>query len=133
MAQKVTSMLVDDLDGTQGDDITTVRFGLDGVEYEIDLTAAHADQLRDHIGDFVNAARRTGGRLLRGRRPAGLVERDPNEPNAAEVREWAKRQGKMISDRGRVPTALIDEYKQQLANTATAAKPAKATAGRKRR
>ena len=37
MAQKVIVELVDDLDGTVSEDISTVTFALDGVSYEIDL------------------------------------------------------------------------------------------------
>ena len=40
MAQRVNVILVDDLDG--GDAVETVSFGLDGVDYEIDLSEAHA-------------------------------------------------------------------------------------------
>lgn len=105
MAQKVVSTLVDDLDGTNADE--TVMFGLDGATYEIDLTAEHAQGLRDGIAEFVNSARRTGGRLPRGRRHT----RANNDPKPADVREWAKKKRKAISDRGRVPTALIEEYK----------------------
>jgi hypothetical protein len=44
MAQKVQTLLIDDLDGGQADD--TVRFGLDGTDCEIDLSARHTDALR---------------------------------------------------------------------------------------
>ena len=58
MAQKVQTILIDDLDGSQAD--STVRFGLDGADYEIDLNAEHAHLLRDALVRYVNAARRTG-------------------------------------------------------------------------
>ena len=63
MAQKVVVELVDDLNGTVSDDISTVSFALDGAVYEIDLTEDNAERLRDTIADFVSAARRTGGRI----------------------------------------------------------------------
>ena len=47
MTQKVLVQLVDDLDGTTSDRVTTVQFGLDGVTYEIDLTDSHAKTLRE--------------------------------------------------------------------------------------
>jgi hypothetical protein len=59
--------LVDDLDGTQSDDISTVTFGLDGVTYEIDLTEANAASLRKSLEEFVAHARRTGGPSRSGR------------------------------------------------------------------
>ena len=66
MAQKTIVQLVDDLDGTQAEDISTVTFGLDGVTYEIDLTETNASNLRKSLDEFVAHARRTGGRLKRG-------------------------------------------------------------------
>ena len=42
MAQKVQTLYVDDLDGSEVDG--TIRFGLDGAEYEIDLNAKHAQE-----------------------------------------------------------------------------------------
>lgn len=115
MASRVISTLIDDLDGTVADE--TVLFGIDGATYEIDLTAEHAQGLRDSITEFVNSARRTGGRLPRSRRHIssgpnkGAKVRASNDPKPADVREWAKKKRKSINDRGRVPTALIEEYK----------------------
>jgi len=59
VAQKIQVLLVDDLDGSEADG--TVRFGLDGAEYEIDLNAEHARALRDALSRYVQAARRAGG------------------------------------------------------------------------
>jgi hypothetical protein len=66
MAQKVLVQLVDDLDGTADEDVETVRFGLDGVTYEIDLGQNNGIRLRDVLADFVAGAQRTGGRTKRG-------------------------------------------------------------------
>ena len=59
MAQKIQTLLVDDLDGSEAEG--TVRFGLDGAEYEIDLNAGHAKELRDVLARYVDAGRRVGG------------------------------------------------------------------------
>ena len=56
MAQKVQTLYVDDLDGSEADG--TIRFGLDGAEYEIDLNAKHAQELRDVLARYVAAGRR---------------------------------------------------------------------------
>ena len=56
MAQKVQTLFVDDLDGSEADG--AVRFGLDGAEYEIDLNAQHTQQLRDALARYVAAGRR---------------------------------------------------------------------------
>ena len=47
MAQKIQTLFLDDLDGSEAEG--TVRFRLDGTEYEIDLNAKHAQQLRDAL------------------------------------------------------------------------------------
>ena len=53
MAQKVQTLFIDDIDGSAAEG--TVRFGLDGTEYEIDLNAEHAQQLRDALAAYVRA------------------------------------------------------------------------------
>jgi hypothetical protein len=59
VAQKIQTLFIDDLDGSSAEG--TVRFGLDGVEYEIDLNAGHAKELRDALARYVDAARRVSG------------------------------------------------------------------------
>ena len=59
MAQKIQTLLIDDLDGKEAEG--TVRFGLDGAEYEIDLSAKHAEAMRKALEPYVSAAR--AGRL----------------------------------------------------------------------
>lgn len=68
MAQKVNIILVDDLDGSDADE--TVTFGLDGNQYEIDLTSDHAKDLRLALAPYTDVARKTQAR--RGRKPAAL-------------------------------------------------------------
>jgi len=72
VAQKIQTVFVDDLDGTEAEG--TVRFGLDGAEYEIDLNAAHAEALREALAPYVSAARRAGGGT---RRPARAARSGP--------------------------------------------------------
>jgi Lsr2 len=59
VAQKIQALLIDDVDGTKADG--TVRFGLDGTEYEIDLNAGHARALPEALARYVSAARRARG------------------------------------------------------------------------
>ena len=65
MAQKMQTLCTDDLDGSEADG--TVRFGLDGADYEIDLNTAHAQELRNALARYVSAARRAGGGARRPR------------------------------------------------------------------
>jgi hypothetical protein len=59
MAQKIQALFIDDIDGGEADD--TVRFALDGAEYEIDLSTGHSDQLRDALREHIAHARKAGG------------------------------------------------------------------------
>jgi hypothetical protein len=107
MAQRVQTLFIDDLDGSPADG--TIRFGLDGTDYELDLSTEHAQLLRDALARYVHAARRLNGTPRRpsrtGRKPqaSGL--------NTSEVREWAKAQGIDVKERGRVPAELIVKFK----------------------
>ena len=104
MAQKVQTLFIDDLDGSAAEGM--VRFGLDGTEYEIDLNAEHAQQLRDALAAYVRAGRRLSGGS---RRPARGGRSGSETP--VEVREWAKTQGIEVKDRGRVPAELVVRFK----------------------
>jgi hypothetical protein len=113
MAQKVTVTLVDDLDGSTAEE--TVEFGLDGVAYQIDLSDDNATKLRDALAEFVAGARRAGGRKRGAGRPAGTKARPASadrEQNQA-IREWARKQGHKVSDRGRIPAEVLEAYHQQ--------------------
>ena len=107
MAQKIQTLFIDDLDGSEAEG--TLRFALDGTEYEIDLNAEHAQALRDALARYVRAARRAGGGP---RRPARGVRRaSAGGLKSTEVREWAKAQGIEVKDRGRVPAELVARLK----------------------
>ena len=97
-------MLIDDIDG--GEAAGTVRFGLDGTEYEIDLSAAHSDELRTALERYLAHARRAG------RTPKGAARsrRGVDAVDTAKVREWAKDQGIEVKDRGRVPAGVLEQY-----------------------
>ena len=95
MAQKVQTLFIDDIDGSAAEG--TVRFGLDGTEYEIDLNAEHAQQLRDALAAYVRAGRRVSGGS---RRPARGGRRGP--ASGAE-HHWGPRVGKGAGNRGERP------------------------------
>jgi len=110
VARREIVVLEDDLDG--GDAAETVKFALDGVSYEIDLNNKNAKKLRDSLASYVAAGRKVGrggvvvgGRTARGRGGAA----GDREQNKA-IREWAKKSGKKVSDRGRIPQEIVDDY-----------------------
>jgi len=105
MAQKVQVLLVDDIDGGSADE--TVTFALDGVTYEIDLTADHASALREGLSTWVGHARKLGvrsgaGRPARARRAGGA--------DASAIRDWAKANGHHVSERGRISAGVKAAY-----------------------
>jgi nucleoid-associated protein Lsr2 len=114
MAQKVEVRLLDDLDGSPADG--TVKFALDGVEYEIDLSSKHALDLRQALDPFLGAARRVGRVGSGGRRGgasgAGASPGANRERNQA-IREWAKGKGLEVSDRGRISQELVEQYQAE--------------------
>jgi hypothetical protein len=106
VAQKIQTLFIDDLDGSQAEG--TVRFSLDGADYEIDLNAEHAQALRGALALYVEAARRRST----ARRPAkpGRKAR-ASDVDTTEVREWARGQGIEVKDRGRIPAELVVRFK----------------------
>ena len=112
MARREIVVLEDDLDGGNADE--TVKFGLDGTQYEIDLSKGNAAKLRDVFAPYIAGARKAtrGGVVLGGRaatRAARGTATADREQNKA-IRAWAKRKGKNISERGRIPQGIVDEY-----------------------
>lgn len=109
MAQKITTLFIDDIDGGAAEG--TVRFALDGTEYEIDLNAKHSEELRSALGKYVSHARKVGGGVRRGGRVAGRSGRGAASAlNTTEIRNWARENGYDIKDRGRVPADLVAKY-----------------------
>ena len=110
MAKKVTVTLVDDFDGDGAAD-ETVEFSIDGVSYEIDLSAKNAQRIRNELKPWVEAGRRVGGRR-RGRSGApgrgGRASIDREQ--SAAIRDWARRNGHKVSTRGRIPADVIDAF-----------------------
>ncbi len=107
MAKRQSVALVDDLDG--GKAAETVRFGIDGVHYEIDLNKRHANALRKVLTRYVVHARRVRPAAARGRSTA--TRSKAPAANAAEVREWAKSNGIDVSPRGRIPATVMEQYR----------------------
>ena len=105
MAQRTQIMYIDDIDGSQADG--TVRFGLDGTSYEIDLSKKHADELARVIRPYIDVARKVPAA-----RRSGQSAR-PVRRSQSDVRAWARAQGLKVSDRGRIPAELLARYESE--------------------
>ena len=107
MAQTVKIILEDDIDG--GEAHETVRFGLDGGQYEIDLSSENATKLRDALRPFISAGRRATAQTGRSATTTTRPSRSGN-PETPKIRAWAKEQGLQVSDRGRIHQDIQDKY-----------------------
>jgi hypothetical protein len=107
VAQKIQTLFIDDIDGGEAEG--TVRFALDGAEYEIDLSAKHSEELRSALGKYVSHARKVGGASRRPVRSRG-TKSAIGALNTTEIRNWARENGYDIKDRGRVPADLVVKY-----------------------
>lgn len=103
MAQKVSVLLVDDLDGTEAHE--TVSFALDGAAYEIDLSKENAEDLRLVMARFVEAARSVG-KPKRNRKSTA----NDGRPATKLVREWAREVGIEVPSRGTISADVIAQY-----------------------
>ena len=108
MAQKTFVQLVDDLDGSALADGEgkTITFALEGASYEIDLSQEHADELTNALAPYVASGRKVSGR-------GGSVRTSASKSDPAElqkIRDWAKKNGHTVSDRGRIAASVRDAY-----------------------
>lgn len=110
MAKKVTVELVDDIDGTPigEDNGGTIVFSLERRSYEIDLSDANLERLRDALAPFIDAARVVSAPAAAPR--ARTASRSAGSHDLAAVRAWARENGHEVSDRGRVPASVLEAY-----------------------
>lgn len=102
MAQKTFVELIDDIDGSRAE--STVKFALEGVEYEIDLSSQHVQELHSDFTKWIVSARRIGGRA---RRSSGVPS---SAKETAKIRKWARENGYEVSDRGRIAADVREAY-----------------------
>lgn len=114
--KRITTELVDDLDGTiiSQNDGGTVSFGLDGKQYEIDLSSANASQLREALAPFIDKARSASSTRTASAAPrAASTRKRASAGSSAEtqaIREWAQANGYPVGDRGRIAAEVREAY-----------------------
>ena len=102
MVKQAIVTLVDDIDGGPADE--TVRFGIGSQQYEIDLNSKNAARLRKQLAPFIARGRPAGRSPHRSRRTAASRQR------SRDIRAWALDQGIGLSERGRIPASVVDQY-----------------------
>jgi hypothetical protein len=105
MSRSVSVIITDDLDGSENAE--TVSFGFDGVTYEIDLGKKNRAKLERALAPFIGAGRRVphGGPRRGARQPTG------SSVDRAAVRAWASTAGMKVSERGRISSDIMRQYK----------------------
>jgi hypothetical protein len=120
MAQRQVTVFIDDISGEElTEDGETVSFALDGVQYEIDLSGENAEELRQALATYIEHARRTGGRSRASSGSGGGGSRRSGASSSSgrrsssdtqAIRAWAQQNGHTVSDRGRIPSSVIEAY-----------------------
>lgn len=112
MASRTVVSLLDDIDGSDADE--TVKFGLDGTLYEIDLNTKHAEKLRAALAEYVSHARRVrAGNVVSigtARSAGKKMTRQAERELSKAIRDWAKSKGVEMADRGRIPEQVVTAY-----------------------
>ncbi len=108
MAQKIQVLLVDDMDGAVATE--TVSFAIDGGQYEIDLSANNAAMLRGALADYVAHARRPSKARVSTVARTGRAPARADREQTQAIREWARKNGHLVNDRGRVPASVVEAY-----------------------
>lgn len=108
MARITTIQLIDDLDGNVLEDGVTLRWGLDGKEYEIDTSPKNADAFRKSMAKYVEASRKSGRAPSRASSSATKSDRSKEQIQA--IRDWANSNGYEVSSRGRIPISVVDAF-----------------------
>lgn len=101
----------DDADGASAGGTLTVR--LDGIEYEIDLSAAELRRLRGDLRPWIACARSVGAPAFgtgTGERARRAAPTRVDRIQLDKMRQWARQNGHQISPRGRVPAAVQQAF-----------------------
>lgn len=103
MATKVLTTLQDDIDGSNA--TQTIHFGLDGIEYEIDVSDRNANRLRNSLAEFITHGRKVGGKRIRSKTASS------GQVDTKAVRKWAQSNGIDVNARGRIPAEIVERYR----------------------
>ena len=124
MARQMITTMTDDLDGTTPAD-TTIEFTIDGVQYEIDLSAKNAEKMRKELAVWVSHARRVSTRVNRRKSASAIAVR---KQELAPVREWAEANGIKVSQKGRISGEVMAAFwnRDKAKDTTSTAAKAKA-------
>jgi hypothetical protein len=104
MAKTTITQITDDIDGSKG--AAPYRFAWQGDEYEIDLSNANFKRFHKAIEPYLEVATKVSKRSLSSRRSSS----SSSKRDFSKIRTWAKGQGLEVSERGRIPKAIVEQY-----------------------
>jgi hypothetical protein len=105
MAKRQVEVLEDDLDGTliMGENEgRTVSLAIDGRAFELDLTNDHIRELENSLARFIGPAVTSSN----GTTPTPRTSSE----DLQVIREWARKNGHQVKDRGRIPFSVMDAF-----------------------
>jgi hypothetical protein len=118
MARTTIVQITDDLDGSA--DAQEVTFSVQGTDYTIDLGKKNLAALEKALKPYIDAATKTASGAKRTAKKSATKSGPPRRSTRSvssgqdtqAIRDWAKAQGMEVSDRGRIPRAVLDQYQQ---------------------
>jgi len=111
MVKKTITILTDDLDGGElPAGSRSTRFALDGIDYEIDLSADNARVLAEALAPYIAAARRVSSGSGRSSTAPRQRAKSGDAERIAAIRSWAQGAGYAVGDRGRIKAEIVDAY-----------------------
>ena len=108
MAKTTIVQISDDLDGSPN--ANEVRFAFEGSEYTIDLSNRNRKALEKALRPYIEAATKVTARRAGSNRSVRSKRSGDSSVDLATVRAWARENGHQVSDRGRLPKAVLDAY-----------------------
>lgn len=81
------------------------RFSIGGTDYEIDLSTNNDAVFRQQLAPYIEHARKAGTRQRH--RPGRTAA---SRECSADIRAWATQQAIVLSDRGRIPATIAQQY-----------------------
>ena len=104
-----TQIITDDIDGSElAEGKPSIRFSLDGIAYEIDLSEKNESKLRDALAPFVAAATTVRAGTARGTKPSKPSSADAER--LAAIRAWATENGIEVGAVGRIAKSVVEAY-----------------------
>jgi hypothetical protein len=85
--------------------VPRLRFAFDSSAYEIDLNAKNAAAFGKQPAPYLEHARKAG--RAQPRRPGRATS---NRQRSGDIRAWAKEHGLAVSERGRIPASVAEQY-----------------------